>query len=170
MHILVYENVQVLLGIRMCFIFVSSLKREEGTKRTLQTPHRGGWPSLTGNVVQDVWRWLLTLYLQSHHVACCRRLASCIHCVSAARKKVLSSTMLLLCTNSYQQEWRAVNDFQTFVVQNSNIFFMLWGLVEASFWLSGHKASYVWATANHQGIHVESYPQKVGVPYALLPI
>lgn len=57
-----------------------------------------------------------------------------------------------------------------FVAQNSNIFFMLWGLVEAWFWLSGHNSLIcVWATANHHGIHVESfYPQKVGVSYALL--
>ena len=90
-----------------------------------------------------MWQWLLTLYLQSHHVACCRRLASCIHCISAARKKVLSNTMLFLCTNSNQQEWHAANGFQTFVTQNSNIFFMLWGLVEDWFQLSGHTASCV---------------------------
>jgi hypothetical protein len=103
-------------------------------------PYRGGWPSLTGNMEQNVWQWLLTLYLQSHHVACCRKLASCIHCVSAARKKVFSYIMLLLCTNSNEQEWRAVSGFQTFVAQTSNIFFMLWGLFEALFRSSGHIA------------------------------
>jgi hypothetical protein len=40
---------------------------------------------------------------------------------------------------------------------------MLWGLVEAWFHLSGHIASYVWATADRHGIRVEFfYPQKVG--------
>jgi hypothetical protein len=38
-----------------------------------------------------------------------------------------------------------VSGFQTFVAQNPNILFMLWGLAEAWFQLSGHIASYVWA-------------------------
>ena len=60
-HVLGYKIVQVLLGIRMCFVIVASLKsvikmmvQKQGTKRTVQTQHRGSWPSLTGNMVQRV--------------------------------------------------------------------------------------------------------------------
>jgi hypothetical protein len=94
MLLLGYRIVQILLGIRTCFVISSPLHsviktvvQKQETKRTLQTQHRGGWPSVIASMVQDVWQWLLTVYLQCHHLACCRRLASRIHCVSVTRKE-----------------------------------------------------------------------------------
>jgi hypothetical protein len=174
-HILVYRIVQVLLGIRMCFALYRHwrvLSRWWSKNGELKEPcrlHMGEvshhwlvtWCRMCGS---DFWLYTCKVIMlpitgdcQAVFFVSVQQERKCltIPCYSYAPAPTNRSGMLWfskICCPKPKHHFYVMG--------------FSWSLVSV---VSTY--SLVWATANHHGIHVESFClQKVGLPYALLPV